>query len=295
MIRVGPAGWSYSDWEGIVYPRHKPRDFHPLRHVARYVECVEVNSTFYRTPRAEYAARWCEHVGDRPHFRFLAKLQDVFTHGPLPAGAADQERAVRAYLEGIEPLRASGKLAGILVQFPFSFCASTPNLARLTTLSRHFGHLPLVLEVRHRSWCERELRTAIATLGYSMALVDMPAAPDHPPQELPEPGPLGYLRLHGRNRDAWFDGKAGRDQRYDYLYSPSEIVELSQVARRLASHTDETYVITNNHFAGKAMANALDLLAALGDDMPLAPVELIEAYPHLRGRTRPDGQRTLFS
>ena len=31
MIRVGPAGWSYADWEGAVYPRRKPAGFHPLQ------------------------------------------------------------------------------------------------------------------------------------------------------------------------------------------------------------------------------------------------------------------------
>jgi uncharacterized protein YecE (DUF72 family) len=34
MIRVGPAGWSYKDWEGIVYPAEKPRGFDPLAYLA---------------------------------------------------------------------------------------------------------------------------------------------------------------------------------------------------------------------------------------------------------------------
>ena len=42
MIRVGPAGWSYADWEGVVYPHEKPAGFHPLRHLARCVDCVKM-------------------------------------------------------------------------------------------------------------------------------------------------------------------------------------------------------------------------------------------------------------
>ena len=27
MIRVGTAGWKYKDWDGVVYPKPKPRGF----------------------------------------------------------------------------------------------------------------------------------------------------------------------------------------------------------------------------------------------------------------------------
>lgn len=294
MIRVGPAGWSYPDWEGIVYPRHKPRGFHPLPHLARYVDCVELNSSFYRAPDPRHAARWVELVRDRPAFRFLAKLQNVFTHEPLPARATELRALVQAYVEGIEPLRASGRLAGLLVQFPVSFRATEHARTRLEQIAEQFDQAPLVLEVRHRSWFEHEWQATVEALGYSVACIDLPSAADHPPREFAGAGPVGYLRVHGRNRDAWFDPRAGRDQRYDYLYTATEIAQLADIARRLASRTDETYVIANNHFAGKAMANALELLAALGPATPLAPVELVDTYPRLRELTRPDGQQTLF-
>ena len=58
MIRVGPAGWSYPDWEGPVYPRSKPHGYHPLDLIATIVEYVEVNSTFYAPPAPETVKRW---------------------------------------------------------------------------------------------------------------------------------------------------------------------------------------------------------------------------------------------
>ncbi len=294
MIRVGPAGWSYADWEGSVYPRTKPRGFHPLPHLARFVDVIELNGTFYGMPQAEHAARWVQLVRDRDRFRFTAKLHRSFTHEELPEDAR-LERLAASFLDGIAPLRASGKLAGLLAQFPHSFRWSERARGRLARLARLFAAERPILEVRHRSFYEPDVLRALADDGWSLARLDLPFAHDHPPADAPTFGPLGYLRLHGRNRAAWFDGKAGRDQRYDYLYDPHEIHELAAVARRLAQGHDETYVITNNHFSGKAVANALELSAELGDERPFAPPELVRAYPRLTNVTRPLGQGSLFT
>ncbi len=297
MIRVGPAGWSYADWEGTVYPRRKPRGFHPLGHLARYVDCVEVNSSFYALPRADHAERWVAEVAERPTFRFTVKLLGAFTHEPLPEVGADFERLAHAWLAGVEPLRASGKLAGALVQFPLGFRHTPAGLDRLARIEGAFGHLRLVLEVRHRSWFAPAALRAVERLGYSLARIDLPPARDHPPADAPTFGPLGYLRVHGRNAATWFARDAGRDQRYDYLYTPEEVRELAAVTRQLAGGTDETYVITNNHFSGQAVANALELRALLdegGSTAPLAPAELVERFPRLREVTRTDGQTSLF-
>ena len=50
MIRIGPAGWSYKDWEGVVYPMPKPKGFHEATYLAQYFDTIEINSTFYRPP-----------------------------------------------------------------------------------------------------------------------------------------------------------------------------------------------------------------------------------------------------
>jgi len=295
LIRVGPAGWSYADWEGAVYPREKPRGFHPLRMLARYVDCIEINSSFYATPRADYCERWVDLVRDQPEFRFTAKLQNVFTHQRLDE---DYDRNAGSYLAGLEPLRAAGRLSACLVQFPLSFHRTQPALDRLARLAETFGPLRLVLEVRHRSWFDTDTLAAVARLGYSLARIDLPAAADHPSDEAQEQamgsGPIGYLRLHGRNARTWFAPGAGRDQRYDYLYDSGEVAEVVGLARRLASGTDETFVITNNHFSGKAVANALEIIAGVSGSPALAPVQLIAAYPRLAESVRPDGQTTLF-
>jgi uncharacterized protein YecE (DUF72 family) len=296
VIRVGPAGWSYADWEGIVYPRSKPRGFHALSHLARYVNCIEVNSSFYSVPRADYAERWVREVEPWPDFRFTVKLQDVFTHRPLPSGdGAALDALAHAWLEGIEPLRASGKLSAVLVQFPVGFRHAPDGEERLRRIEGVFGHLPLVVELRHRSWFEPAPLGLVERLGYSLARIDLPPARDHPPATPPRIGRLSYLRVHGRNAATWFDREAGRDQRYDYLYTKAEVVELSNIARAIDETVDETFVVTNNHFAGQAVTNAIELIAALRlKPEPLAPAELVAKYPRLRDVARPDGQDILF-
>ena len=61
---MGTAGWSYKDWEGVLYPKPHPREFDPLTFLSRYVDVVEVNSTFYRPVDPDVARRWVDRVAD---------------------------------------------------------------------------------------------------------------------------------------------------------------------------------------------------------------------------------------
>ncbi len=290
MIRVGPAGWSYADWEGVVYPTAKSREFHPLAHLARYFECIELNSSFYSFPRAEHAARWVELVKDRASFRFTAKLHQDFTH---QSSAIDAARALE-FQSGLEPLEQSARLAAWLAQFPWNFRAGRSELARIAKLAELFTGAPLVLELRHSSWFDASTLAELDRLSVSIAHIDLPRSATAPPIEHRAPGRIGYLRLHGRNAAAWFDKNAGRDQKYDYLYDEREIAELSNRARELDREHDETYVITNNHFSGKAVVNALEISAAIQAAKVRAPSELVARYPRLRKVAKSDGQRELF-
>src|SRR5687767_7196674 len=79
-VHVGTAGWSYRDWEGVLYPKPHPRGFDPLSFLAQYVDVVEVNSTFYGPADSSVAARWADRVAEFEHFSFTAKLWRRFTH-----------------------------------------------------------------------------------------------------------------------------------------------------------------------------------------------------------------------
>jgi uncharacterized protein YecE (DUF72 family) len=296
VIRTGPAGWSYADWEGRAWPRSKPRGFHPLRHLARFVDCVELNTTFYALPDPAHCARWVELVADRPQFRFTAKLHRDLTHGEETSSLS---RMADDYKRAVEPLSSSGRLAALLAQFPQGFRCGEGALERLELLAQLFSPIPLALELRHGSWFVAEALGAIERQGWSLASIDLPAVPHgsrvwQAPADVPHIGPLGYLRLHGRNSAAWFDSRAERDDKYDYLYGEQELEELVQRARRIATGRDETYVVTNNHFGAKAFANALELRARLAGERVRAPAELIAAFPRLNDIAQPAGQQELF-
>ena len=296
MIHVGVAGWAYRDWEGIVYPRKKGRGFHGLGHLAGFLDLMEVNSSFYALPRPEHAESWLERTRREPGqepFRFTAKLHQGFTHGEPLDDAAFAQAAV-AFQESLAPLHASDRFSALLAQFPVSLARTPEAERRLARLAEAFTGWKLALELRHRTWFEPDALESLRGLGVSLLHIDLPSARDHPPERFPATGPLGYLRLHGRNANQWFRRGAGRDARYDYLYDEAELDHVEAVTRGLAEEHDEVLVVTNNHFEGQAVVNALELRARLEGDAVAAPAELVQRYPRLDSCTRRRGQGELF-
>ena len=78
--RIGPAGWSYADWRGRVYPDPIPRQFDALRWMARFFGTIEINASFYRIPPVAHADSWVRRIAHRDDFRFAVKLHRSFTH-----------------------------------------------------------------------------------------------------------------------------------------------------------------------------------------------------------------------
>lgn len=278
-VHVGTAGWSYPDWNGIVYPSQPPRGFDPLHHLAQLVDVIEINHSFYRPPTSDLAKAWLTSVADRPNFVFTAKLHRGFTHRP-PGEWAIEDRVV--FSEGLRPLRQAGRLAAVLAQFPFFFDARHEHLLHLRAIFDAFAELPLVVELRHRSFDRAEILERLHARGISWCVTDQPQSATSLAFDPRITGPIGYVRLHGRNAAAWFAKDAGRDAKYDYLYSRDELATLLPVIRQLVDRTERTIVIANNHFQGKAPANALELKAALEGSRVSVPDTLAAAYPRLR-------------
>jgi uncharacterized protein YecE (DUF72 family) len=106
---------------------------------------------------------------------------------------------------------------------------------------------------------------------------------------------VGYVRLHGQNIENWFKEDAGRDQRYNYLYSMEELDPWVKRIRAIADQAEDTYVITNNHYRGQAVVNALQLQFLLREQKVAAPDSLQAIYPQLKevSKATPT-QETLF-
>ena len=113
-IRIGPAGWSYKDWEGIVYPKKPGVKFDPLEYLVRFFNTIEINSSFYRPFTVSTAKSWVRRVAAAEDFMFTTKLHRVFTHECGKASGED-EKMVR---EGMDALAGQGKLGALLLQFP---------------------------------------------------------------------------------------------------------------------------------------------------------------------------------
>ncbi len=288
MIRVGVAGWDYPDWNGVVYPTAVSRRFDRLAHVARLVDVIEINSTFYRPAAPATAAAWLARTLDLPDFRFAAKVHRSWTHEPY----ADLDQAVRDTLAGLRPLHEAGRLIALLVQFPQSFRYSESSLARLEALAPLLEGWPWVVEVRHASWESEAAERWFARRGVGWCAVDQPRAGSAQARLVPRvTAPIAYLRLHGRNATDWFRPDAGRDARYDYLYTRAQVEELAAIAQRMAERAESLVVVQNNHFRGQAVANALQMKHLLGGPRPLAPHALVAAFPELAADVRVERTR----
>jgi uncharacterized protein YecE (DUF72 family) len=277
-VLIGPAGWSYDDWKGVVFPKSPPRGFDPLAYLARYFDLIEVNSSFYRPPAKATVASWARRVRGRARFRFTVKLWREFTHGEA---AGDAEAT--AFLDALEPLAEEERLGAILIQFPFWFRESPESRDRLARLADWLtGPCPLCVEVRHRSWLRPEPMTFLHDLGLGFVNIDLPQAKMTVPPTVFATTPIGYVRLHGRNAEAWFTKGAGRDRKYDYTYASDEVDEWVRRVETIRGKTVTTYVVTNNHFRGQAPANALQIMARLADRRVSIPPPLAFAFPALR-------------
>jgi uncharacterized protein YecE (DUF72 family) len=283
QIRVGPAGWSYADWNGIVYPARRPRGFHEASFLAEFFSTIEINTTFYHPARAEMARSWVERVEHNPEFKFTAKLWQRFTHDRN--ADREDEKAVKA---GLEPLAGAGRLGALLMQFPWSFKNTTENREYLGGVCMQFMEYPLVLEVRHSSWSRPEVFQMLADLGVGFSNIDQPVIGRSLAPSDRSTSPVGYVRLHGRNYEHWFGENEHPGERYDYLYRLDELEPWVERIRNVAAHSDVTYVITNNHFEGKAVANALELKSLLVGREVRVPKTMLARYPELAGIRAPE-------
>jgi uncharacterized protein YecE (DUF72 family) len=278
MIRIGPAGWSYQDWEGIVYPPKKGSKFDPLIYLSEFFDTIELNNTFYRPPTPAMSKSWARRVQSNPRFKFTAKLYRNFTHARESLTEADEG----TFKSGLAPLVEAGRLGALLLQFPYSFHNKEGNLAYVKDLADRFKEVPLVLEIRHASWDRASAYRFLREIGMGFCNVDQPQVSYSIGPTKTVTGKIGYLRLHGRNVKDWFREDAGRDARYDYLYNEFELFEISERIRAIAKEAEEVYVITNNHYRGKAACNALELKAKMGEKNLKMPVMLLEHYPQLK-------------
>jgi uncharacterized protein YecE (DUF72 family) len=322
-IRVGTSGWNYPSgrgtWNGVFYPVRRPKGFDELSYYAEHFDTVEVNSTFYGTPKPEITRRWADRTP--ADFEFAVKLYQKFTHPKmfrqrleksLPFDQPDAERPeadslfteltrpnqadLDEFRRGIEPLAARAKLGALLAQFPPSFKNTEQERSYLVALLRAFAAYPMAVELRHRSWSDRvgDTIALLNAFGAAWVQIDEPKFRFSIRQNLlPNVQGFYYLRLHGRNAARWWRHEQMED-RYDYLYSAEELREFSTTVSAARRIVKKAYLYTNNHFSAKSVANAVMIKRQLEE--PITGTyrpEFVERYPQLRQIVNEDTAETL--
>ncbi len=288
MILIGTSGYSFPDWVGPFYPAGTDRS-RMLDYYVRHFPTVEVNATYYRIPPPSTLDAMERKTP--PGFEFVVKAHHDMTHDQ----SLDAD-LYRSFTRAVDPLRMAGKLSGVLAQFPYAFRRNPESEAFLLEMKRRLPDTPVFVEFRHASWVRDDLFPWLEEHGLGYVSVDEPDLPGLVPPIARATGEIGYVRLHGRNRENWWgrgeqrgvptvnarkpaastsygplfaaDGPAVADpppkpgpsgtssDRYDYLYSEAELNEWVQKIRELSSRAKKTFVFFNNCHVGQAATGA---------------------------------------
>jgi uncharacterized protein YecE (DUF72 family) len=284
-IRIGTCSWADESLVKYWYPRGVRSGEERLRYYAEHFDTVEANSTYYRLPEEELVAKWEERVPDG--FVMHVKAFGMMTRHPVKAevlppdlaegapvddkGRVDRpSRELRAevfarFHATLEPLRATGKLGGILLQFPSYIVYKPRSLEYLEWAKEQLRGDHILVEFRHRSWLEEDNRAQtlafLEELGATHVIVDAPKteAKNLVPTVLALTSPVAYVRMHGRNADTWNIRGRSAAERFDYLYSEEELRDWVGALEELAEQATEAYVMFNNN--GRSRSSSGD-----GDD-----------------------------
>ncbi len=255
MILLGASGYHFKDWSGAFYPPELDKA-HWLEYYAQHYSCVEINSTYYGVPKRETVARWARQTPDG--FGFFVKLHGDTTHKRETGG-----EEIAELLAVLQPLRDSGKLLGLLGQFPASFHHSREAQDYLRLVIGHTEGIKIFIEFRHGSWDTDATVEFCRDIGAGWVAVDLPRIAG-----LPRPRPAvttdtAYVRFHGRNSATWYD--PGRGDRYDWLYSDRELREWRPRLDAMDHRAEKTYLFFNNCHAGQAIKSAEKMRLMLRD------------------------------
>ena len=252
QIRVGTSGYSFEDWRGEFYPPDIDKG-KMLDYYVRHFSTVEINSTYYRIPHPAVMFNIVKKAP--PGFDFMVKVPQSLTHR-----RTDIEEDLAKFLEAIRPFEASGKLAGLLAQFPYSFKFSPDGLDYLAICRDALSPHRLFVEFRHDSWVNRIMYDRLRAEQIGYVSVDEPQLSGLLKPHLVVTTDVGYLRLHGRNADKWWDGGS---LRYDYSYTAEELEVWQKKIENVKSKVKKMYVFFNNCHQGKAVSNAQQFMRLL--------------------------------
>jgi len=179
---VGTSGYSYKEWRGSFYPDRLPPE-EMLSYYARHFSTVEINSTFYRMPKAGVFRSWAKQVPD--DFRFAFKAPQTITHRRR---LKEVGRETKSFLRAIATLK--GRRSPLLFQLPPNFKKDLPRLEAFLDLIG--PETRAAFEFRHASWFDDEVFRALRKKSVALCIAEMD---DSPPPPIVGTARWGYVRL----------------------------------------------------------------------------------------------------
>jgi uncharacterized protein YecE (DUF72 family) len=282
-VRIGTCSWADEALSKWFYPPKLPAK-ERLAWYAEHFDTVEVDSTFYRLPSEGMVQGWADRTPDG--FTMHVKAFGLMTRHPvkvetIPPDLRDEmpvdERGrvdrpprelrgeiFRLFLEALEPLRAVGKLGGILMQLPPYVVFKDASLDYLEWARERLAGYEMLVEFRHRSWLDDENRAAslafLERIGAAYVVVDAPrsdTAKNLVPTVVATTSPTAYVRFHGRNLGTWNKRGGSAAERFDYLYSDAELEEWVDPLRELTGQAENAYAFFNNNASSEDPDNPL--------------------------------------
>jgi uncharacterized protein YecE (DUF72 family) len=272
-IRIGTCSWADESLSKYFYPREVKGAEERLRYYTERFDTVEANSTYYHLPSREMVERWAERTPE--NFVMHVKAFGVMTRHPVKVeqlppdlreeAPLDQRGRVerpsrefraeifRRFHDALEPLRETGKLGGILLQFPSYVVPKPASLDYLEWAVEQLQGDEALVEFRHAAWLDDEHRDeTLAFLerhGMTYVIVDAPRTEGRNvlPTVVATTSPTAYVRLHGRNAETWNKRSGSAAERFDYLYSDDELREWAGQLRELAAKAEVVYAMFNNN------------------------------------------------
>jgi uncharacterized protein YecE (DUF72 family) len=285
-FNIGTAGWSYKDWMPNFYPKNQNGGFDWLQFYSHYFNCVEVNSTYYTYISPKVVDGWIRKVQDANDFIFHIKLHQDFTHK-----RKFDEQNIKFVRYNLDLLRKSERLGGLLIQFPYSFPFDGSSVQHIQKLRDIFSDVSCFVEVRHSSWKNNRALEFFKENDLTFCTIDQPQIGQAIEFDPIITNDKAYIRFHGRNAEAWKKSLSnfGKPQtyeeqssRYQYLYSPGELIEIEQKIKSIQQKVKVLNVIMNNHPQGDAVANAFELIHLLEEKIKIEmPPAILRAYPRL--------------
>jgi uncharacterized protein YecE (DUF72 family) len=263
---LGTTSWTNPDWEGQIYPSGCPSGEY-IEHYARTFKAVEIDSTWYGTPKAAAVEAWLKRTPD--DFLFTAKVPRVISHEKK---LVDCSAEMDQFLQVVDPLKS--RLGPLLMQFGYVARRGDPQewetgaefIRRLEAFLARLPHgdFRFAVEVRNDRWIRPELVDVLRNYRVGLVLnhyYTMPTV-DQVFQRLdPVTSDFIYVRFLGdrKRMDEYVEDhirRGNKKRHWDRLVWDRQ-KEVEHWARHLKQVHEQrpgtaVYAFFNNHFAGYA-------------------------------------------